>query len=522
MAPRAIFIGMPGAGKSAVGKRVAAHFGLEFKDSDELIVQRTSLTISEMFARDENEFRRLEAEVIAQALTDFDGILSLGGGAVMHPDTQRLLAGHTVFLIEVDDEELVRRVTKSRNPRPLLADDPAGSIARLRSERMATYHRIASHVVYSDQRGVRNVVDAVIRKLNNPVRTIAVSADRPYKVTIGFDLVGSIVHELANVSKVLMVHAPDVSGYVGRVAEELTSAGIDHIAMELPRGEEAKTAAVVEEAWRIAGEGRIGRDGAVLAIGGGATTDVGGFIAATWLRGVRLVQVPTTLLAMVDAAVGGKTGINTATGKNLVGSFYEPSAVICDIETLTTLSRADIVAGLGEVIKCGFIADPQILRLLDEYGNEACDPAGQILPELIARAVQVKADVVSQDLHESGLREILNYGHTLAHAIEVGEHYRRRHGEAVAIGCVFAAALAETHGLAPSGHTELHRRYFSAVGLPVDYPSGDRERLVDSMYSDKKVRDGKLRFVVVTDVGQPTILNNPDSLAEAFAAIGIR
>lgn len=197
--------------------------------------------------------------------------------------------------------------------------------------------------------------------------------------------------------------------------------------------------------------------------------------------------------------------------------------MLCDTEVLATLTREDLVAGLGEVVKCGFISDPHILRLVDEYGDDVLDPHGQVLAELIARAIQVKADVVSQDLREGGLREILNYGHTLAHAIEVGENYERRHGEAVAIGCVFAAALSEALGIAEAGFADKHRDYFSRVGLPVDYPQGKKELLTAAMYSDKKVRDGKLRFVVLSDVARPQIAHDPsqEAMDRAFASIGI-
>lgn len=523
MAPKAIFIGMPGAGKSAVGKRVAAHYGVDFADSDELIAQTAGRTIAEIFANDgETEFRRIEAETIAEALTSFDGVLSLGGGAVMNPATRAALADQCVVLIEADDDELVRRVTKSHTVRPLLQADPVGGIARLRAERGKAYHSVATHIVYSDQRGVARVVDAVIRKLENPMKRISVTGAEPYDVVVGVDLVADIVHSLADAQRVFLIHAPDVSAYVGRVAEELTATGIEHTCFELPRGEAAKDIATVVRAWDRAGEVAIGRDGAVLAIGGGATTDVAGFIAATWLRGVPVVQVPTTLLGMVDAAVGGKTGINTAAGKNLVGSFYPPKAVFCDIESLRTLPVGDVRAGLGEVIKCGFIADTGILEVLDEERERLLDTSNPALIEVICRAISVKARVVSADLKEGGLREILNYGHTLAHAIEKAEHYRARHGEAVAVGCVFAAALAETSGIARPGFVEQHRAALEAVGLPVTYVGSTRAELIHAMGSDKKVRGGQLRFIVLSKFGAPQILQAPteEALDYAFEQIG--
>lgn len=524
MSPRAIFIGMPGAGKSTVGRKVAHELGLRFADTDDLIAAR-GRSIATIFAEDGEEgFREIEADVISEAITHFDGVLSLGGGAVLGERTRELLRDQPVFLIEVDDDELIRRVSKSRTVRPLLEDDPVGGIQRLRRERSRYYHRAARHVVTSDSRGVRRVVEAVIKILNNDSRTVHVGGEAPYDVVIGNDLVSEIVHAVSGASSVLLLHCPDVSHFVGRVAEELTYADIPHVDLELPRGEAAKDLAILGRAWDVAGDAQIGRDGMVLAIGGGATTDVGGFIAASWLRGIPVVQVPTTLLGMVDAAVGGKTGINTSRGKNLVGAFHPPASVLCDVEVLKTLPEADLRAGFGEIIKCGFIRDSKILDIVEEHGTDLLDPQHPLLLEIVERAIQVKADVVSQDLHEGGLREILNYGHTLAHAIELGENYERRHGEAVSIGCVFAGALAESAGIATIGFTDHHRTLFSRVGLPVEYAAGQRDQLERAMFSDKKVRDGRLRFVVLSDIGAPEIYTAPSrqDLDTAFAAIGVK
>ncbi|XCB30104.1 3-dehydroquinate synthase [Arcanobacterium hippocoleae] len=280
---------------------------------------------------------------------------------------------------------------------------------------------------------------------------------------------------------------------------------------------------MLAKAWEHAGTNHLGRDGLIITVGGGATTDFGGFVAATWLRGVDVIHVPTTLLGMVDAAVGGKTGINTETGKNLAGSFYPPVGVYCDLDTLATLPAAELRAGMGEVVKCGFIQDREILQLVAMHGRKILDWQNPGLAEVIYRAVQVKANVVSQDFRESGLREILNYGHTLAHAIERAEDYQYRHGEAVAIGCVFAAALAEAAGIAENGFTKLHHDAFLALGLPVDYPKGNCKQLHDLMGSDKKIRRSRLRFVVLEDIGKPLILDKPDTqiLTQAFSAVGI-
>src|SRR5690606_35069949 len=238
------------------------------------------------------------------------------------------------------------------------------------------------------------------------------------------------------------VHPVTLPEIAGRVEAALRDAGYRVVPLPVPDGEQAKSVQVAAELWSALGRNGVTRSDAVVGVGGGATTDLAGFVAATWLRGVTAVLVPTTLLAMVDAAVGGKTGINTPEGKNLVGAFHPPVGVLCDLAALETVPREDYVAGLAEIIKGGFIADPEILRLIESDPAGAVTPHGAHTRELIERKIRVKAEVVGADLRESGLREILNYGHTLGHAIERAEDYRIRHGEAVAIGLVYAAELA--------------------------------------------------------------------------------
>jgi 3-dehydroquinate synthase len=271
----------------------------------------------------------------------------------------------------------------------------------------------------------------------------------------------------------------------------------------------------------VLGNVGLDRTGTVVGLGGGAVTDLAGFVAANWLRGVRVVQVPTTLLAMVDAAVGGKTGINTSAGKNLVGAFHEPTAVLVDLAYLQTLPRAELVAGMAEVVKAGFIADPVILERIEADPAAALDPAGPVLEDLIARAIRVKADVVAADLRESHLREILNYGHTLGHALERREGYRWRHGAAVSVGMVFAAELARLAGRLDDDTAQRHRRLLSSIGLPTSYDAEALPELLEGMRNDKKTRSGVLRFVVLDDLAKPGRLEDPDPelLAEAYAAV---
>src|SRR5215203_6964236 len=241
---------------------------------------------------------------------------------------------------------------------------------------------------------------------------ITVAGERPYQVFVGYDLLAEVPGLLRpGVQRVALLHPPTMIKTAERLVHLLSTAGLEPMRIDVPDAEAAKSVAVAERCWSILGNAGFTRSDAVVGLGGGATTDLAGFVAATWLRGVQLVMVPTTLLGMVDAAVGGKTGINTAQGKNLVGCFYEPVGVICDLAALGTLPTADLVAGLAEVIKCGFIADPRILELVEADPQGATRWDGPHTRELVERAIAVKAEVVARDLTESFLREILNYGH---------------------------------------------------------------------------------------------------------------
>jgi 3-dehydroquinate synthase len=309
---------------------------------------------------------------------------------------------------------------------------------------------------------------------------------------------------------VLLVHPHALAASAEAVKADLDQAGRRVVLVEVPDAEEAKTAQVAAFCWQVLGQSDFTRSDVVIGLGGGATTDLAGFVAATWLRGVRLVQIPTTLLGMVDAAVGGKTGINTAEGKNLVGAFHPPVGVLCDLAALDSLPAHELVAGLAEVVKCGFIADPRILELIESDPAGAGDPSSPVLRELVERAVRVKADVVGQDLREAGLREVLNYGHTFAHAIEHVERYQWRHGAAVSVGMVYAAELARLAGRLDDEVVDRHRTVLGVLGLPTSY-RGDRwDRLLAAMRRDKKARGDLLRFVVLEALARPVRLEGPD------------
>ncbi|MBC3185473.1 3-dehydroquinate synthase [Corynebacterium sp. zg-331] len=325
--------------------------------------------------------------------------------------------------------------------------------------------------------------------------SIDVRGPQPYTVTIGSELGRHVRAEVRG--RAAIVHQP----VLRQAAERLAAAcGSGSLTIEVPDAEEGKTLAPLSAIWDRLGEAGWTRRDTVVGLGGGAVTDVAGFAAATWMRGIRVVQVPTTLLAMVDAAVGGKTGINTTLGKNLVGAFHEPAAVLIDLDYLNTLPAAEIVAGSAEIIKTGFIADPVILERYEADPAAALDPEG-LLPELIERSVRVKARVVGEDLKEAGLREILNYGHTFGHAVELREDYRWRHGAAVAVGMMYVAHLSHARGLIDAALVRRHRDILASVGLPTTYEPGHFAALRAAMAKDKKNREDTVRFVVLD--GEP-------------------
>lgn len=327
------------------------------------------------------------------------------------------------------------------------------------------------------------------------LETITVKAERTYPVLLVNNAVQTQIQPLfaeLSCQKVLLVHAKPTEPYLPGITTQLMQLGLTYQTLCIPDGEAGKTAEVILDGWKTAAAMQLERGDLILTCGGGAVTDVGGFLAATWLRGIKLVHIPTSLLGMVDAAIGGKTAINTLAGKNLVGSFYSPHGVIVDPQLLKTLPRAEFTSGLAEIIKCGFIADPIITQLLES----PITVASPKLPELIYRAIKVKAQIVSEDFHETGLREILNYGHTLGHALEKISDYQLKHGEAVAIGMVFAAQLSLHLNETDPEWVEIQKRTIETQGLPTsweNYPSAD---LLEQMRTDKKVRAGRLRFVL--------------------------
>ncbi len=349
------------------------------------------------------------------------------------------------------------------------------------------------------------------------MKKITIESERRYEVCIGADWRQELATSLVGRTRAALITTSTMKKYIG----EITSVGTDLHIFEIPDGEAGKNVATLAKLWDWLGVAGFTRSDIVVGIGGGALTDVAGFAAASWLRGIDWIAIPTSLAGMVDASIGGKTGINCAYGKNLIGAFHSPTKVIIDTKWLETLADRDFSAGLAEVVKCGFIKDLMILDLIANKSIVEIRNNNELVIELVRRAVQVKADVVTVDFKESFAREALNYGHTLAHAIEVASDFELRHGEAVAIGMVFAAELAFAYGSLSSQAVAEHRDILCAIGLPVSYPKSAWDRLLPLISLDKKVRGNSIRFVILQGLGKTERFENVsiEQLAAAYEKI---
>ncbi|MFE2057609.1 3-dehydroquinate synthase [Streptomyces sp. NPDC059446] len=543
--PLIVLVGPMGVGKSTVGELLAERLGTTYRDTDADVVATAGKSIPEIFFDDgEEHFRALESEAVRESLAGHPGVLALGGGAVLDASTRALLAGHRVVYLSMDVDEAVKRVGLN-TARPLLAVNPRRQWRELMDARRHLYDEVAVVTVTTDERTPEEVAQAVLDATELPERTAGTvpsgrentdmseqgttriqiagtAGTEAYEVLVGRQLLGELPNLIGDRAKRVAVLHPEALAETGEaVREDLAAQGYEAIAIQLPNAEEAKTVEVAAYCWKALGQTGFTRTDVIVGVGGGATTDVAGFVAASWLRGVRWIAVPTTVLAMVDAAVGGKTGINTAEGKNLVGAFHPPAGVLCDLAALDSLPVNDYVSGMAEIIKAGFIADPVILDLVEADPQAARTPAGPHTAELIERSIRVKAEVVSSDLKESGLREILNYGHTLAHAIEKNERYKWRHGAAVSVGMVFAAELGRLAGRLDDATADRHRAVLESVGLPLTYRGDQWPKLLENMKVDKKSRGDLLRFIVLDGIGKPTVLEGPDPsvLLAAFGEV---
>ncbi len=523
-------VGPMGSGKSAVGRQLAQRLALEFIDSDEQIEARTGVDISYIFEREgESGFRQREAEVI-DAITRCDGVLvSTGGGAVLDAGTrERLRArGRVVYLRTSVEQQLAR--TRRSNDRPLLNnDDPRGTLERLFVQRAPLYDgggrdRRRHGRPQGEGRGRPDLPPARRRRAGtmtgSALQTLQIDLGaRSYPIVIGEGLLDDpeLVGRHVTARDVLIVTNETVAPlYAGRLLAGLGGKRVRSV--ELPDGEQFKTLSVLERVFDALIDARLNRDACVVALGGGVVGDMAGFAAACYQRGVDFVQVPTTLLAQVDSAVGGKTGVNHPGGKNMIGAFHQPRAVLSDLGTLRTLPPRELRAGLAEVIKYGLIDDADFLAWIEANVDRLLALDMDALGRAVRRSCEIKARIVAADEREHGQRALLNLGHTFGHAIETAAGYGEwLHGEAVAMGMLLAADLSQRLGYIDPADVARVRELLRRAGLPIEAPAIGAARALELMGMDKKVLQGRIRLVLLRKLGEGIVTG--DYPADALQA----
>ncbi len=530
-----VLVGLMGAGKTAIGKRLAAALNLPFFDADHEIERAAGATVAEIFARHgEPHFRAGEKRVIQRLLAQQRMVLATGGGAFMDAETRAAIRTHAVSVwLRAPHAVLVQRV-QGRSHRPLLnAGDPAEILARLSAARTPVYAQADLIIDTSEDppsMTTLNVLDA----LNHyaPPATVPVRLEHAgYDVLIGAGLLaraGALMAPVLPQPRVIVVTDKHVAGHhLPTLLQSLNDAGIAHHSIVLPPGEATKSVA----AWTGLVEDflaqKADRRTTIAALGGGVIGDLAGFAAAAALRGLPFVQIPTTLLAQVDSSVGGKTGINSPHGKNLIGAFHQPLLVLADTAALDTLPPREMRAGYAEIVKAGLIADAPFYEWCESHAGAMLEGDANLVAQAVARAVRFKAAVVADDERETkpdGGRALLNLGHTFAHALEAETGYGAGllHGEAVATGLVLATHLSAALGFCAQEETSRVAAHLAGVGLPVRINGLGADRLLAAMTRDKKMREGKLTFILTRGIGRAFTCRDVPELAvrEALLANG--
>ena len=489
--------GPPGSGKSTVGRLLATRLGLPFTDLDAVIVETDGRPIPQIFAEEgEAGFRAREKQALADMGARPRHVVALGGGALLNPECRALAeANGEVLCLACTLETLCRRIDNAPGARPLAGNHAA--LEKLMANRAAHYASFPRRLDVT--RGTPEVLAEAAETLFGAWRID--SGDVPSRVFSGCGLIAGLGGETASLGlgkrAVVVCDANTDPLYGEKVEASLRAAGVETFRTVIAAGESTKTLATVQSIWSAFLRAGLARDDFAVAVGGGVVGDLTGFAAATWMRGIRWVNVSTTLLSMVDASTGGKTGCDLPEAKNLVGAFHSPSLVLADVDTLATLPAREWRCGLAEAIKHAFIADPGLLDMIPTGTTGVSPAAGPSLAAFVARALAVKVRCVREDPLEKGVRGTLNLGHTVGHAVEVVSDFRIQHGEAVAIGTVEEARLAVHLGLAPADWPDQVAAPFARVGLPTALPEGCTfDSLVPIMKRDKKKKGGVVRFAL--------------------------
>jgi shikimate kinase/3-dehydroquinate synthase len=504
-----VLVGFMGAGKTTIGRLLARRSGLPFADTDELIESHEKMPIAEIFEqKGEPYFRELERKVVTEILDGPEAIVALGGGATEDPVIASALEWANVVYLDTSFQEVWRRLHSDADRPMLKLRDPRG----LYDERVPRYQRIADFSVGTDGRDPDTVaaeIEALVLRMSGTTETarrvVVPLGDRSYTVVVGKDLIdglGDRLPDLPGAEKAFVITHLSLRSVAEMVASSLRTRGLSVQELDVPEGETSKSLTYAGQVLEKLGEASAHRHDLIVGVGGGVLCDLAGFVASVYARGMRVAHVATSLLAQVDAAIGGKTGVNLSAGKNLVGTFHQPVLVVCDVGLVQTLPDEELRSGLAEVVKYGLISEPDLLDMVIERGEGilARDPV--LLEEVVARSVWVKASIVAEDERDLGRRRWLNYGHTFAHAIENSEGYGNiRHGEAVSLGMMAAAHLSHLLGWLGEDAVEVHRRALDVVGLPVTARL-TLEELEPAWLRDKKYEEG-VRFVLLSDVGSP-------------------
>ena len=537
MAERLFLVGLPGSGKSSVGHLVAKRLGWAFVDTDVLIEEAAGRSIAAIFRADgEAAFRALEAEALAGAATRERTVIATGGGAPTHPAGRGAIAGgFSVWLVVSPEVAAARLATQEgEEPRPLLEGEPPARLEALLEARRADYTRCDASVdvdVLTPEEVSAEIVrlwdeghpSAPTREEIRGTAAVVRTAGARYPIVVrtgALTDLGSLCASLGLGGRAFVLTDEAVGPlFAAPALESLLAGGFEATSFAIAGGEAQKTLATVAQVYDWLLGQRLERTDLIVCLGGGVVTDLGGFAAATVLRGVPFVHVPASLLGMVDAAIGGKTGVDHALGKNLVGAFAQPRLVLIDPALLATLPERHLRAGLAELVKHGFILDEALLTLLEGHAG---DPAAMASEELIARSAAIKARIVSEDERESGARTLLNYGHTVGHGIEAAAGYRGYlHGEAVAIGMHAAGLIAREVGLLAPEALDRQQALIRACGLPERANGVAAEDVVEAMRSDKKVRSGEISWVLLDRLGHAVVQRDvpPATVENAIAAV---
>ncbi len=505
--------GPSGSGKSTVGKALADGLALPFVDLDVEIESRSGMLIPEIFAREgEPGFRQREYQALEAILQPGDAVVALGGGALTHPSTRRLVESHgQVVRLTAEIRTLAARIQADSTDRPLLRGSAGGGKHSLETSlRQLLAHRLSHYAEFPNQVDTSRISpSAVAIEIQTRLGFFHLRGMESTKHP-GYDVrvqpgeltnLGSSLKTRSLGGPLVVVTDENVgSHYLDALLANLRQAGYMARGITIPAGESHKNLETIAHLWQSFLAARIERGSTIIALGGGVVGDLAGFAAATILRGVSWVVLPTSLLAMVDSSLGGKTGVDLSQGKNLVGAFHPPRLVLADPEVLKTLPEVEWTNGMAEVLKHAVIADPKLFELC--VGSLGCaDLASR--SQLVRRGMAVKVSYIEKDPYEKGERAALNYGHTIGHGVELASGYQVRHGEAVAIGMVLEARLAERIGLAQPGLADRIAGALQTLGLPFEIPAGlDRERIVIAMQRDKKVVAGEVKFALPAAIGE--------------------